>query len=66
MSFAFLFLTYDNIINTAIYFNFFENQNIYIHPKYVDTVDNRLKQYIIKNILNTEWCGISIINATLK
>ncbi len=66
MSFAFLFLTYNNFINTDIYLNFLENQNIYIHPKYVDKVESKLKQYIIKNILNTEWCDISIINATLN
>jgi len=61
MTYAFLFLTYDNIILN------FKSDNIYIHPKYPDKVKKEHKKYIIKNLINpTEWCHFSIVKATIN
>jgi hypothetical protein len=66
MTLAFLFLTYDNFINNDIFLKFLNKQNIYIHPKYKNKIDDKLKLYIIDNIIDTKWCDISIINATFN
>ena len=42
MSYAFLFLTYDNFVNKDIIKEFTKDQNIYIHPKFPNNVDNYL------------------------
>lgn len=66
MKFAFLFLTYDNFINSEKIKEFTKNQNIYIHPKYPEKVDKYFKKYIIKDLIATEWGTMSIVNATLN
>jgi hypothetical protein len=65
MSFAFLFLTYDNFVKKNIR-KFLKNQNIYIHPKYPNNVNLKYKKYIIKNLIDTKWADISIVHATLN
>ncbi len=66
MTYAFLFLTYDNFTNNDVMLKFLKNQNIYIHPKYIKNIDEKLKKYIIDDIIDTKWCDISIINATMN
>ena len=66
MSFAFLFLIYDNFVNQNIIKKFTKNQNIYIHPKYPDKVDQFFKPFIISKLVETEWAKMSIVKATLN
>jgi hypothetical protein len=62
MRIALLYLTYNSILFTENIKNF----NIYIHPKIPDKVNKNYKKYIIKNLVNTKWADISIIQATLN
>ena len=63
MAYAFLFLTYDNIIKD---YNI-DNINIYIHAKYPEKVNKKYKKYIIKNLIKqTDWCEYSIVKATIN
>ena len=66
MKFAFLFLTYDNLILEKEILNFIGNNNIYIHPKYPEKVHNSLSKYVIKDLIKTNWGKCSIVNATLN
>ena len=66
MKFAFLFLTYDNIYNINVLLNFINNDNLYIHPKFPENVNNNLKKYIIKDLVKTKWGEYSIVKATLN
>jgi hypothetical protein len=68
MSFAFLFLTYDNIIFEKKYITFLNNKqiNIYIHPKYPDLISSIFKKFIITNLVSTSWADISIVQASLN
>jgi len=66
MSFAFLFLIYDNFTDQTSIKEFIKNQNIYIHPKYPEKVNDYFKKYIIKNLVDTEWGTYSIVEATLN
>jgi hypothetical protein len=66
MSIAFLFLTYDNFKNINIMKEFLKDQNIYIHPKYPNNVDTYFSEYIINDLIYTEWGKFSIIDATLN
>lgn len=66
MNIAFLFLTYDNFTNIDIMKKFLKNQNIYIHPKYPNNVNDYFKEYIINNLIYTEWNKFSIVDATLN
>ena len=50
MSYAFLFLTYDNFVNKDIIKEFTKDQNIYIHPKFPNNVDNYFKSFIINDL----------------
>lgn len=66
--FALLFLTYDNFTNKRIMHNFILDSNeksVYIHPKFPDKVDPTVSKYIIKNLVQTEWGKLSIVDATL-
>lgn len=62
--FAFLYLTYDNFTKANIYKNY--KVNIYIHPKYLEKINNYTKQYIIKDLVPTEWGSYTIVQATLN
>ena len=66
MDFAFLFLTYDNLINNHIFIPFLKNFNIYIHPKYPNNVNSFLKKYIINDLIETKWGEYSIVLATIN
>jgi hypothetical protein len=66
MKFAFLFLTYDNLLFEKEILNFVGDNNIYIHPKYPNKVHKSISKYIIKNIVETKWAECSIVNATLN
>ena len=66
MTFAFLFLTYDNFTHPEIIWDFTKTENIYIHPKYPEQVIEKFKPYIIDNLIDTEWGHTSIVNATLN
>lgn len=65
MTFAFLFLVYDKIIKANIIKEFIKHDNIYIHAKNKDQVNEEFKQYIIKDMVKTDWCDISLVDATL-
>ena len=62
MSFAFLYLVYDKVIPNMK--EYIKNNNLYIHPK--NKIDDKYKKYVIKNIVQTEWCNYSIVQATLN
>ena len=66
MKFAFLFLTYDNIYNYNTWKDFIDNDNLYIHAKFPDKLNNNLKQYLISDLVKTEWRRYSIVKATLN
>ena len=66
MTFAFLFLIYDNFTNPQIIRKFTMHDNIYIHPKNPNKVDSFFKPYIIQNLINTKWGEFSIVEATLN
>ena len=51
MKFAFLFLTYDNIYNSDILLNFINDDNLYIHSKFPNKINNNIKKYFIKNLI---------------
>ena len=61
-----LFLTYSNIFHVNELEDFFENCNIYIHPKYIEKLDKKFKKYVISNLVKTQWGDKSIIYATLE
>jgi len=67
---AFCFLTIDNIHQDKYWQLFFNNNNdrynIYIHPKYPDKVSNYFKKYIIKELIETKWGDLSLVNATIN
>jgi hypothetical protein len=63
MVFAFLFLVYDNIY---INMDLIAEGNVYIHPKYKDKVKEEHKKYVINNLVETEWCKYSIVQATIN
>jgi hypothetical protein len=64
MSYALLFLTYENLLYD---FNNFINTNIYIHPKYPSKINQKYKRYIIKNLIEpTKWCDFSIVQASIN
>ena len=66
MSYAFLFLTYDNFVNKDIIKQFTKDQNIYIHPKFPNNVDSYFKSFIINDLIETKWGEISIVYATIN
>jgi hypothetical protein len=66
MTIAFLFLVYDKIIAKKNIKNLINDNNLYIHPKYKDQVDEEFKKYIINDLVETEWCNYSIVQATLN
>jgi hypothetical protein len=67
MTIAFLFLTYDKFTaNNNVINNLIKNNNLYIHPKYKDNVDENYKKYIINDIIDTKWCDISLVLATIN
>jgi hypothetical protein len=64
MTYAFLFLTYEN---PYIDYDKIPTNNIYIHPKYPSKINNKYKPCIIKNLIDqTSWCDFSIVSATLN
>jgi len=66
MKFAFLFLTYDNIYNIDTLLKFIDTDNLYIHPKFPDKVNDNIKKYVIKNLVPTKWAEYSIVKASLN
>ncbi len=62
---ALMFLTYNNIYFQNKYDKYFEQCNVYIHPKETDKIIPKNKQFIIDNIIETEWSKISIVQATV-
>ena len=62
MEYAFLYLTY-NEPNKSIKYLIKKQYNIYIHPK---NKIKKYKQYVIKNIIQTEWGKMSIVNAEIN
>lgn len=62
MTFAFLFLIYDKIIPNMK--DYIKENNLYIHPKY--KVEKDYQKYVIQNIVETEWCKYSLVQATLN
>ena len=66
MKYAFLFLTYDNILFEEEILKLIDNNNIYIHPKYPNKVHNSISKYIIKNLVQTKWAECSIVDATIN
>jgi hypothetical protein len=66
MTFAFLFLIYDKIYNSEYVLKFINNNNIYIHPKFPNKVNNNIKKYIIKDLVDTKWAKYSIVEATIN
>ncbi len=65
---AFCFLTYGDIENTHTWRKFFNkmgsNYNVYLHPKESKEVSNYFYPHIIKDRVETEWGGISLVRAT--
>ena len=66
MTIAFLFLVYDKIIAKKNIKDFINDNNLYIHPKYKDQVDKEFKKYVINDLVETEWCKYSLVQATLN
>jgi hypothetical protein len=66
MTIAFLFLTYDNITHADVIKEYTKKDNIYLHPKYPQNVNQYFKKYIISNLVETEWGKYSIVEATLN
>ena len=64
-SIAFCFLTYGSIMHTEVWEPYFQNSNIYIHPKYRDEIDRRYEKYIIPTLIETTWAKASIVNASI-
>lgn len=62
MSFAFLFLVYDDL-NKSVKYLIKKKYNIYIHPK--NTII-KYSKYIIPNIILTEWGKYSIVEAEIN
>lgn len=65
MKIAFLFLTYDNPLFPDKIINLCSN-NLFIHAKYPDKVNDYFKKYIIDDLVETEWAGHSIVNASIN
>lgn len=65
MKFALLFLIYDKILHKKM-IKFIKNFNIYIHPKYPEKINKNLDKYIIKNLIETQWAKISIVEASIN
>jgi hypothetical protein len=65
MKIAFLFLTYDNpLFPDKI--KYLCGNNIFIHPKYPDKVNDYFKKYIIDDLIETEWADYSLVQATIN
>lgn len=43
-----------------------KNTKLYIHAKYPDKLDNFFKSHLIKNLIETKWGDMSLVNATLN
>lgn len=65
MKIAYLFLTYDNVQHKHEIKSMLKTDNIYIHPKYPENVDDDWKQHIISKNVSTSWGDISIVRATI-
>jgi hypothetical protein len=65
MTFAFLFLTYDNFTHPDKIWEFTKTQNIYIHPKNRELVSPIFRPYIIDSVIETKWGESSIVDATI-
>lgn len=63
---AFLLLTYDEHNKYIELENFLKSGNIYVHAKYPKKVNSYLKNYIIKDYVETDWGGIGIVKAEIK
>lgn len=66
MTFAFLFLTYDNFTHPDVVWNFVKTENVYIHPKYPERVIPKFKPFIIDSLCKTNWGESSIVDATIN
>ena len=65
MKFAFCFLTYRNILHPTEWSPYFQNNNIYIHPKQREYISDEYRSFVIPNIINTSWGDRSIVDATV-
>lgn len=65
MKIAFLFLTYDNPLFPDKIKELCGN-DIFIHPKYPNKVNDEFKKYIIDDLIETEWASYSIVEATIN
>ena len=66
MSIAFLLLTYGDHIQFKNIKQFLNKGNIYVHPKYPNQIKSYLKDYIINNLVETQWGDISIVEAEIN
>ena len=66
MTFAFLFLTYDNFTHPDVVWNFVKTENVYIHPKYPEHVIPKFRPFIIDSLCKTKWGELSIVDATIS
>ena len=66
MTFAFLFLTNEEITHPDVLWNFVKTQNVYIHPKQPKLVQRRFQPYIIDSLVETKWGESSIVDATIN
>jgi len=66
MSTAFLLLTYSEHIQVENIKEFLMKGNIYVHPKYPDEIKSYLKDYIIDDLVETDWGNINIVEAEIN
>jgi hypothetical protein len=66
MSTAFLLLTYSEHIQVENIKDFLMNGNIYVHPKYPNEIKSYLKDYIIDDLVKTDWGNINLVQAEIN
>jgi hypothetical protein len=66
MKFAFLFLTNEGLTHPDVLWNFVETQNIYIHPKEPQLIQEYFQLYVIDSLIKTKWGEASIVDATIN
>lgn len=66
MKLAFLILTYGNTMFPDKIKLLEHNNNIYIHPKYPDQIDEYFSKFIIDNIIETKWGDMSLVSAAIN
>jgi hypothetical protein len=66
MKIAFLLLTYGNPMFLNKIKELTNNYDLYIHPKYSNDIDDSLKKYIIKDLVETNWGKFSLVTAVIN